>query len=1067
MVDENINVKFRANASQLTKVIKQLKALQTKVKSMSKDMTKFNTTIKAINSRFSTTTKRTTALNKKFADQSRRVQGVRSAMDRLKKKTDEYNRASRKTGDVSKRTGSSIGLTGFQFGFLGGMASLASDRLRTFFEDIVSEGIDDLDAMNRAAVQSGISLQNFLGGDLSEFNAVTDRVKELQQSFGEFTRADVANAFEQIGRAVSKDVSVNDIEHITKALLTIARIDKTGGAGLSKTSIDLKRVMTQFGITASGLDVFLDKLVNTNQQGAIELNQLVSSLGFAGAQAQRFGVNIDETLALTGFIFEKSGRKAGAAGRTFGNILDKLASVATATNPKIKSLGINILDSKGNFNKFSDIIDEARKAFAKLKAEGKGQIFRSAVFEEFGFDKTAASGFLNLVNTSDKELRSLIAGIKTPGTAEALNKSIGQGAAIKLKTFENEIRNLKDDFASGLIPAIESFTKVVKSFTQDKEFVNVLKEFGKAVGDTLIVGLKLAVPVLKFFGDVLKNNTPIVRALAASVTILAGALSGLGITFLLLGAFFSLVRIHENLIARGRQLATTTNFIARQYVKLNDAVVKAGSSLANAFRGLSSKIIGGLSSGLNRIVPIFLAAGAKAGLFFGAAFNILANAFIGAGAWIKKLFISIGSKFLVAGSAIGTAFGTAWTAASSTVMSALGWLQGVFNKMLVKMGFQGGILGTTFGTAWTAMSSAVIRAAGWLTALWSKLAIRMGVGGVLGGTAFGAGWVTNSTIVMAAKGWWASLSTKLNFSSSLAGLSAGTIFGTAFISTLAIAIAGAADVIIENFTGFSFVRSITSAIFGGKGFSVRDILGLPLQGDPIFGSTKGKSASELFDIAPSGGSQGGSSFGVPNSPLKPGSQFGFSSESLKKMNDNLSNYGEELVNLSSTTSDLSDTQSVGKTNQDDSNVAVKKNTSIVELFTGTVNVLINEGIKNINIISEMTTMVAHVNLMWSRLIAEGNRAAGKLSSLSVSSEGNFSISDPGISGADQGLINSAKANLKSTAGNQVFLEPKVLIEINQTVSLENGDQNNLQNAADQLGNTLNETLRKQITSISS
>ena len=291
-VDTSINIRFRAITSQLNKIFKQLKTLQTKLKSMSKDMTQFSAALKRINTRFTNASKKAQGFTKKIAAQGRTNKSTKKSLDKLNQGMGKNTTASKQGTNASNKLGSSIGLTGFQFGFLGGMALLAGERLKTFFVDIVREGVEDLGGLNRAVVQSGINLEGFLGGSLGEFDAVSDRIKNLQDQFGEFTRAEVASAFEQIGRAVGDEVSVEDIEEITESLLKIARIDKTGGAGLSKTAVDLKRVMTQFGISAGGLDEFLDKMVNTNQQGAIELNQLVSSLGFAGAQAQRFGVNI-------------------------------------------------------------------------------------------------------------------------------------------------------------------------------------------------------------------------------------------------------------------------------------------------------------------------------------------------------------------------------------------------------------------------------------------------------------------------------------------------------------------------------------------------------------------------------------------------------------------------------------------------------------------------------------------------------------------------------------------------------------------------------------------------------
>ncbi len=918
MVEENINIKFKANTSQITKILRQLRVLQTRIKNLSKDMTKFNSALKNVGSRFSTVNKKTAGLTKKFQSQGKMIKTTRKAVSRLNQEYRKVNKTTKSGTAASNKMGSSIGLTGFQFGFLGGMALLAGDRLKTFFVDIVRTGVEDLGAMNRAVVQSGINIEGFLGGSLGEFDAVSDRIKGLQDDFGEFTRAEVAQAFEQIGRAVGEEVSVDDIEEITESLLKIARIDKTGGAGLAKTAVDLKRVMTQFGISAAGLDEFLDKMVNTNQQGAIELNQLVSSLGFAGAQAQRFGVDINETLALTGFVFEKSGRKAGAAGRTFGNILDKLASTAVGTNPVLKGLGINILDSAGNFNQFSKIIEESRVVFARLKAEGKGQIFESALLEEFGFDKTAARGFLSLVQATKEELAALVTEVEKQGTADLLTQAIGEGADIKLKTFENSIRNLKGEFAVGLIPAVEAFTAAVKEFTSDKEFIAILKEFGTGIGNTLTAALNVAVPIIKLFTDLLKNNAPVVHALATATVVLGAALLGLGTIFLTLGAFFSLVRIHENLIKRSKDTATATNFAARAYSRLITKVKEVGAEMLKLAKRIGKLGLDGLKgiakvisktlipqfqqlfttirgatfapiiNALKGLVARFAVFGAGAGALFGGAFSSASAAIIGGGRALLGVLAKLAGVFFFAGGVAGALFGSAWTIASGAVMGALGWLSNLFVRLALAMGFGGSLSGLGFGLSFTGTSGATMKQGGWLTSVitsigtklsiaaaaigaffggiftavsggimaagaWIKriilrLGLLLGIGGGITGITFATAFTATSSLGMTKAGWIARVTAKLGALMGVSGAAVGTAFGVAFGVAAALAlvtiILSGIDVMIEAISGGSPLRSITESILGkGKGFSVRDAIGIPQQGTSLFQSATGQGLS--------------------------------------------------------------------------------------------------------------------------------------------------------------------------------------------------------------------------------
>lgn len=1139
--DTQINVKFTVSAGALKRMFEQLRRLQTKIRTMSKGMTQLNTNFKRLGARFDTTNNKVKKFSSSLKKQSDNQERTRRSMQKLVGQTNKYNKSVNTAGRNTGRAGSSIGLTGFQFGFLGGMALLAGDRLKSFFTDIVRDGISDLDSLNRAVVQSGISLENFLGGDLSEFDVVSDRIKKLQTQFGEFTLGETAGAFEQIGRAVGEDVGLDDIERITKALLVIARIDKTGGAGLPKTAVDLKRVMTQFGIGADGLDLFLDKMVNTNQQGAIELNQLVSSLGFAGAQAQRFGVNINETLALTGFIFEKSGRKAGAAGRTFGNILDKIASVAVATNSTIKNMGINILDAAGNYNEFSQIVDEARVAFARMRAEGKGQIFETALLQEFGFDKTAARGFLSLVQASNAELQALISEVSKPGTANQLSDAIGAGAEIQLKSFENEVRNLKIEFASGLVPAIKEFTAATQVFTKDEGFVNVLRQFGTGIGETLVGALNAIVPVLKVFGNILKDNPVLIKAMATATVGLIGALTALGVTFLALGSFFSIIRIHENLIKRSRELATSTNIAARTYSRfitiLGNGKIRMLEFASGVRKGditLKSMNVTLLRSARNFKAFVLNSRIATIAIKIFSIQSFRALALVGRG-WLLALGpigLAIGAFIAVVG--VMKIFESELTAtidkidatgrASSNLFENIdglfsllsGDIDPVFDALNADMidtntriesmsnswnVFMSDLAQSKLGTA---IQNGLDNISTWLDnniPTWDEFVESLSFNldtnwaefmNILGGIniAFTAAGVELDKFLKK-HGFnldpvWAQFDqTLMDIKSNFEILTKPI---TDFLDSLDFEIPDVwtdfkkiLDDIAKNpiVAGGLEILGIIDQ-FGkniGKSFAPAPDRGnfVPGAAESFFPSTDPASTGFIGPPAPSGLG----SFGSPElldtiTALLEEANVSYVAQ-LDSLNSNVELL-DETNKIGEITNTLQDkTNTLGKktnalVNSGNSfksvnNVILKNDTDLLKLMNENLGIGIVEVIRNFNQLSELTTTVAAVQLMFANLIAQGNRAAGKLSSLKVSKEGRFSITDPGVSSSDKALIGSASTALSLARAQQVRIEPVVTIEINPVITIADGSQTSAEEAADLIVNETTNKLQKSASLI--
>jgi len=1036
---------------------------------MSKDMTKLGGSLKRLDSKFNSASNKSRKFTKALKSQESKQKRAAASLKRLIKNTTKYTKATGKTGRSSQAAAGGISLLGFRMLALGSTASFAGDMLKRFFIDIVREGVEDLGAMNRAIVQSGINLENFLGGNLREFDIVSDRIKNLQRIFGEFTRADVGSAFEQIGRAFPSSTSLDDIEEVTENLLKMARIDKTEGAGLPKTAVDLRRVMVQFSIGAKDLDVFLDKLVNVNQQGAIELNQLVSSLGFAGAEMQRFGLDINESLALTGFFFEKGGRKAGAAGRTFGNVINKLASLTVALNPKIRSMGIEIVDAAGEYNSFTDIINQSRIAFAKMRAEGKGQIFETALLEEFGFSKIEIRGFLSLMQATEEELNELTAGVKKVGTADLLSAALGEGASVQLQTFENELRNLKTEFASGLIPTFKTFTAAVRLFSQDKEFINVLEQFGKTMGDTLVKGLNLIIPPLKFFSNILKNNASLVRFLATATTALVGALIAMGVIFLVAGSIAMLISVYEKLMEKSKLLRTAIMFLSKTFKGLLLSIKKVAVGMVNAFRGVGRKIVGGITSGLKFLVPKFIAIGARAGLFFGAAFNILANAFIGAGAWLKRLAIKLAGIFVVMGATAGGAFGGAFTAASRAIMAAGAWITTLIAAIAVKLGFGGGVSGIAFGSGFTISAATTMKSTAWISRVIAAISVRFAAFGAAIGAAFGAVWTTAARLVMAAGAWLTGIFARIGISSAVGGAAAGTKFGLSFVGGALLAIASALtaaailDVLTEQLFGTSTIKEIARRL----GFDVpspSEAIGIPAPKVPFF---------DPLDRTRNGEKVGGGNRiidqiteafqplidfftgGVPEAFAEEMTTF----TELQGENNELF---EETASLTSLSNELKErANAIIRAN----NTIIIRHTQLLLVLTGLLRTNIVEVIKNINNLSTLAIMVAATNLMFANLIAQGNRAAGKLASLRVSASGRFSITDPGVSGADRAAIAGAATNLATTRRNQVNLSQDISILIQPTITVENANGQNVAEIATSITDELDSVLQKRIGTI--
>jgi len=606
------------------------------------------------------------------------------------------------------------------------------------------------------------------------------------------------------------------------------------------------------------------------------------------------------------------------------------------------------------------------------------------------------------------------------------------------------------------------------------------------MGDTLIRGLNLVIPPLKFFSNILKNNASLVKFLATATTVLVGALIAMGIIFLVAGSIAMLISVYQKLMEKSALLRGATMFLSKTFKGLLISIKKVAVGMVNAFRGVGRKIVGGITSGLKFLIPKFIAIGARAGLFFGAAFNILANAFIGAGAWLKRLAIKLAGIFVAMGVSAGGAFGGAFTAASRAIMSAGAWITTMLAVIAVKLGLGGAVSGVAFGTGFTASSAITMKSGAWISGVIASISVRFAAFGAAIGAAFGAVWTTSARLIMIAGGWISVIMTKIAIASRLGGTLAGASFGTAFIiAAAAILSVGLADLIGD----ILFKKSILKDIGLPSIIDIfKDITGIELPtgvaGGPP-GTVKGAVATDIkinefleslrdlfqnaFPNIPEAGavSESGTEDKVSLREL-----LGEQLVLLEKSNEILAENNEIFEESSEI---LAENNVLGKTANklvELSNKITAININTINIHTEFLTVLIEhlrlniiEVIRNINEMSALTTVVALTQLMFARLVAEGNRAAGKLASLRVSSRGRFSIRDPGISAIDRRFIAQAKLGFETTRANQLVLDQNIEILINPVITVENGGTESAEQIANTITDELDIALRKRIGAI--
>lgn len=155
----------------------------------------------------------------------------------------------------------------------------------------------------------------------------------------------------------------------TKGLLPILRLAEATQADLQTTSDLVTDSMGALGLSVSDLDVYMDKLVATNNNANTTAEMLMEALIKTGGASQALGVSLDDTITSLG-VLASAGFKAEEAGTAMNSMLTRIAANSEAQNG-LDALGVSIFDENGKFIGLRETLIQINNAMQGLSDEEK------------------------------------------------------------------------------------------------------------------------------------------------------------------------------------------------------------------------------------------------------------------------------------------------------------------------------------------------------------------------------------------------------------------------------------------------------------------------------------------------------------------------------------------------------------------------------------------------------------------------------------------------------------------------------------------------------------------------
>ena len=247
-----------------------------------------------------------------------------------------------------------------------------------------------------------------------------------------------------------------------KAMPGVLDLAAAGAVDLGFAADTASNVLTQFGLKASEIGKVNDILVSTSSKANTNIQQLAEGLKYAGTTSKILNMPLSETSAALGVLAD-AGLQGSMGGTSFNMALLEMGKSTSPVVKKLKALGVETLDSNGNF---VGLTESLRRMEAKgVDAKKALSIFGTRSGRAMGTLIEAGSEAvqeLDDLNKASEGVAKRIAKMKMDNLAGDMTtlKSATQGFAISLSKKMNPRMRGSLKLVTKLVRGMDKMVKV-------------------------------------------------------------------------------------------------------------------------------------------------------------------------------------------------------------------------------------------------------------------------------------------------------------------------------------------------------------------------------------------------------------------------------------------------------------------------------------------------------------------------------------------------------------------------------------------------------------------------------
>lgn len=354
-------------------------------------------------------------------------------------------------------------------------------------------------AIRRVASAGADTIQ---GGFVGAFDRVEESAKRVSKG-SVFSIKEVATGMEELVKA---NWSVKDATNEVGHVMNLAKVE---GMELGAATEIVADGLASFGLTAKDTARFTDVLTMASVKSTTDITKMGETLKYVAPVAGALGYTIEDTATAIS-IMANNGIKASVAGTSLRAGLTNLTKPSKQAKKALDSVGFSMQDQNGKAKPLSQVIEELREK-TKGMTEVQKQQFTATVF-----GKTAMSGWMAILNSSDSSVKSLTESIRnSKGATKEMADQMTSGLGGAIDRFKASVSNAAYETGKAWAPTLTSMTNGLTSLMNSfsgasdgtKQFV------------TGLTALSVAFPPLSWMvGGAIKQYSKLFSILKASPT---------------------------------------------------------------------------------------------------------------------------------------------------------------------------------------------------------------------------------------------------------------------------------------------------------------------------------------------------------------------------------------------------------------------------------------------------------------------------------------------------------------------------------------------------------------------